>query len=148
MKRKLEGHIIAVPLQDNTFVTSLVIRQNGSISLGYFFKERYTELPMIEQWQPSEVILIALFGGRLGLKNGNWQLLGQLPQWDRNEWQVPILRQQDPINTSVYYAVMYDNDIKNFTRKIIYEEEAKTYYLYGIYGYKAIENVLNKLLFS
>nr|WP_314289629.1 Imm26 family immunity protein [uncultured Capnocytophaga sp.] len=142
---QLEGKVIGIALNNNLFLTGLITRQNKDILLGYFFKEMYENLPNITEWKPSEVCLICLFGA-LGIKNKSWKIIGDLPSWNRQEWEVPILKQRDPINDSVYYAIVYDDNIVSSKKYCISEEESEKYYRYGIYGYKAVENVLGNIL--
>ena len=107
---QLEGKVIGIPLEDNLFLTGLITRQNKDILLGYFFKKAYKNLPNIEEWEVSEICLICLFSA-LGIKNKSWKIIGDFPLWNRQEWKVPIFKQKDPINDSVYYAISYDDNI-------------------------------------
>ena len=130
-KHPLEGTVIGIPLGKQLFLTGLVTRQNKDILLGYFFRQTYRNLPTITEWRPSEVCLICLFSA-LGIKN--------------KEWEIPIFKQRDPINESVYYAIAYDDNIISSKRYHVTEEEVEEYYRDGIYGYKAVEAVLpNKI---
>ena len=142
---QLEGKVIGIPLEDNLFLTGLITRQNKDILLGYFFKKAYKNLPNITEWEASEICLICLFSA-LGIKNKSWKIIGDFPLWNRQEWKVPIFKQKDPIDDSVYYAISYDDNIISSKKYYISEEESEKYYRYGIYGYKAVEIVLyNKI---
>ena len=142
---QLEGKVIGIPLKDNLFLTGLITRQNKDILLGYFFKKAYKNLPNITEWEVSETCLICLFSA-LGIKDKSWKIIGDFPLWNRQEWKVPIFKQKDPINDSVYYAIAYDDNIISSKKYCISEEESEKYYRYGIYGYKAVETVLyNKI---
>ena len=141
-KHLLEGKIIAIPLGEHLFLTGLVTRQNKDTLLGYFFRQTYRNLPTITEWKPSEVCLICLFSA-LGIKNKEWEIIGDFPMWNRQEWEVPTFKLRDPINESVCYAIVHDDDIISSKRYCITEEEAEKYYSDGIYGYKAVEAVLS-----
>ena len=141
-KHLLEGKIIAIPLGEHLFLTGLVTRQNKDILLGYFFRQTYRNLPTITEWKPSEVCLICLFSA-LGIKNKEWEIIGDFPMWNRQEWEVPTFKLRGPINESVCYAIVHDDDIISSKRYCITEEEAEKYYSDGIYGYKAVEAVLS-----
>ncbi|WP_314081491.1 Imm26 family immunity protein [Capnocytophaga gingivalis] len=138
----LEGKVIGLPLKEHLFLTGLVTRQNKDILLGYFFRQTYRNLPTITEWKPSEVCLICLFSA-LGIKNKEWEIIGNFPKWNRQEWEVPTFKLRDPINESVYYAIAYDDNIISSKRYRITKEEAEKYYRDGIYGYKAVEVVLS-----
>ena len=141
-KYPLEGKVIGIPLGEQLFLTGLVIRQNKDILLGYFFRQTYRNLPTIIEWKPSEVCLICLFSA-LGIKNKEWEIIGDFPMWNRQEWEVPTFKLRDPINESVCYAIGHNDDIISSKRYCITEEEAEKYYSDGIYGYKAVEAVLS-----
>ena len=140
-KHLLEGKVIGIPMSEHLFLRGLVTRQNKDILLGYFFRQIYRNLPTITEWKPSEVCLICLFSA-LGIKNKEWEIIGDFPMWNRQEWEVPTFKQRDPINESVCYAIVHDDDIISSKRYCI-TEEAEKYYSDGIYGYKAVEAVLS-----
>ena len=79
----------------------------------------------------------------MGIKNKEWEIIGDFPKWNRQEWKVPAFKLRDPINESVYYAIVYDDNIISSKRYRITEKEAEEYYSDGIYGYKAVEAVLS-----
>ena len=103
-KHPLEGKVIGIPLGKQLFLTGLVTRQNKDILLGYFFRQTYRNLPTITEWKPSEVCLICLFSA-LGIKNKEWEIIGDFPMWNRQEWEVPTFKLRDPINESVCHCV-------------------------------------------
>ena len=138
----LEGKVIGIPMSEHLFLTGLVTRQNKDILLGYFFRQTYRNLPTITEWKPSEVCLICLFSA-LGIKNKEWEIIGDFPMWNRQEWEVPTFKLKDPINESVCYAIAYDDNIISSKRYRLTEEEAEKYYSDGIYGYKTVEAVLS-----
>jgi len=146
MKNNLEGKIIILPLREGGYATGLIARQDKNILLGYFFDTYYQNPPLsIKEWFSSKVCLICLFGA-LGIKNNEWNILGDMPLWQRDEWKVPIFKQQDPLIPEQYYSVIYQDDLKGYERERASKEEVQQYYSYGIFGYGAVEIALSKVL--
>ncbi len=50
----------------------------------------------MEDIRPENAILSVMFGD-LGLINGEWDIIGQLPNWQRGEWAMPDFVRRDPI---------------------------------------------------
>jgi hypothetical protein len=143
-KNNLEGKIIVLPLEKGGYATGLIARQDRNILLGYFFDTYYQNPPLnIKEWSVSEVCLICLFG-ILGINNNEWKILGDMPLWKRDEWIVPIFKQQDILNPEQYYSIIYQDDLKEYERKKASKEEVQKYYSYGIFGYGAVEIALSE----
>jgi len=146
-KDSLVGKLFVVPLEDGGFSVGLVARQNKNILLGYFFDTYFPK-------QPSEIggfivdknnIFLICLVGITGLKNNEWTIIGDLPDWDKNEWTVPIFKQKDPL-LDIYYAIIYDDDLNETSRKKISKEEAETLYKSGIHGSGVVESILSDKL--
>ena len=143
-KSNLVGKIFVVPLKSGGFSIGLVARQSGSILLGYFFSTYFSVKPLeidASIINKSNVCLVCLFG-ILGLKNKEWTIIENLPNWDKNEWSVPKFKQKDPL-LDMYYAVSYDDDLNEISRIKISEEDAKTLFEGGIHGSGVVEYILS-----
>jgi hypothetical protein len=148
-KNSLVGKLFVVPLKGGGFSVGLVARQDKNILLGYFFDTYFLEQPStIESFviDKNNVCLICLFG-ILRLKNKEWTIIGDLPNWDKNEWSVPIFKQKDLL-LDIYYAINYDDDLNEVSRIKISEECAKTLYKSSIHGPGLVESILSNKLQS
>src|SRR5881392_968160 len=86
-----EGDVFAVPLHDGSHAIGVVARIGNGAVLGYFFDQRYENVPDISdvgELSHRSAGLIQIFGD-LGLIRGTWPVLGQLPSWQREEWPMP-----------------------------------------------------------
>lgn len=143
-KNNLIGKLFVVPLEDGGFSVGLVARQDKNILLGYFFNTYFPKQPSeIENSivDKNNICLICLFG-IMGLKNKEWTIIGELPNWDKNEWTVPLFKQKDPL-LDVYYAINYDDDLSEVSRMKISKEDAKTLFKSGIHGSGVVESILS-----
>lgn len=150
-KNVREGSLIAIPLRDNLWGVGLVARKasTGGVLLGYFFKRVYEGLPSsadISKVSTSEVILICLFGD-LGIRNGAWKLICQLEDFDRFAWPMTRFARIDSVSGNVEYVTYSEEDL---VTEITIERGEKHSELSlprdGLYGYKAVEAVIRKLL--
>jgi hypothetical protein len=148
-KNSLVGKLFVVPLKNGGYSVGLVARQEKNILLGYFFDTYFLEQPSkIESFvvDKNNVCLICLFG-ILGLKNNEWTVIGDLSNWDKNEWSVPIFKQKDLL-LDIYYAITYDDDLNEVSRVKISKENAKTLFKSGIHGSGVVESILSDKLKS
>ena len=84
-----EGDLFAVPLPDGGYAIGIVARaarkRNKGILLGYFFGSRRSEIPSIHELTtltPKDAVYVCRLGD-LGLFNGTWSVIGQLPGWNK-----------------------------------------------------------------
>ncbi len=133
-KNNLEGKILVMPLKGGGYATGLIVNQNKNILLGYFFDTYYQKPPVdINEWSLSKVCLICLFG-ILGIEKDEWKILGDMPLWKKDEWPIPVFKQQDLINPERYYSIIYQNNLRRYRKESISKEEAQQYYSYGVFG--------------
>ena len=86
-----EGEWYAIPIEGGGFARGLVARTSSTdeFFLGYFFGPLIEDLPTLDSatgLRAQDAVLVVLvnyFGER------PWQLLGQLPAWDRYQWPIP-----------------------------------------------------------
>jgi len=117
-----EGTWFAVPLREGGFGVGVVARANaGGVLLGYFFGPKLAEVPRLDELaglRAEDAALVAMFG-HLGLKRGEWPVLGRLDGWDRQEWPMPVFVRYEELSGRSF-KVFYDDDNPN---KVIREEQ-------------------------
>jgi hypothetical protein len=145
----VEGSVILVPLRNGGFARGVVARatQNGKGVFGYFFGPRLVSAKgaAIDDLDPAKAILRVRFGD-LGLINGEWQVLGNVPKWNRAEWPMPDFVRRDPLGVLKPRLVRYsDDDPNRIEAEQVIDDDA------GLptdsaSGYGAVEIKLTKLL--
>ncbi len=86
--------------------------------------------------------------GDLGIKKGEWQVIGSLKRWSRDEWPMPaFFRSCD--GDAAGFLSFYDEDTLTFVReeRVCVEESRRSNLpLDAVLGYGAVEIRLTKLL--
>jgi hypothetical protein len=143
-----EGSVFLVPLRKGGYARGVVTRSGdeGKVLLGYFFGPKLTSRneAALEDLDPANAILRVMFGD-LGLINGEWRVVGMLPNWNRSKWPMPDFVRRDELSRRAW-LVRYSDDDPN--RK---ELEYPTHFdsklqRDSLYGYGAVEIALTKLL--
>jgi hypothetical protein len=145
-----EGDWFAVPLRDGGFAVGVIARANedGAL-LGYFFGPKRAFVPSIDDIADlgvSEAELVGKFG-HLGLKHGTWPIIGQLEDWDRTAWPMPVFGRFEEL-TGRAFAVKYaDDDPNSHPRETEIEPvDLARYPRDGLMGAGYVEIVLSKSL--
>lgn len=143
-----EGDWFAVPLQSGGFGVGIVSRMNGrGIVFGYFLKPRREEifsLPATTMLSPRDAVLVCQFGD-LGLINHRWPIVGRDPQWNRQRWPMPPFGHRDALRP-IAWRREYDEDrLKQIREVLISEDEYAKLPKDGLFGYIAVETVLNSI---
>lgn len=143
-----EGSVFSVPLREGGCARGIVARAapEGVTLFGYFFGPKHasvSELGM-EDIRPENAILSVIFGD-LGLMNGEWSVIGALPDWQREEWPMPDFVRRDPIGKRAWRVRRFDIDPS------VVECEEPTDFDTNLpdnwaWGYGAVELKLTKLL--
>ncbi len=107
-----EGDWFAVPLGHGGFAVGVVARANpkGAL-LGYFFGPKRASPPPLSElatYVPGNAVLVGKFG-HLGIRRGEWPLLGRLEDWDREAWAMPVFVRYEEL-TGRSFQVFYDPD--------------------------------------
>jgi hypothetical protein len=145
-----EGDWFAVPLRDGGFAVGVVARANPKAALlGYFFGPRREAVPSLEELaalKASDADLVGKFG-HLGLTKGKWPIIGRIPDWDRNDWPMPVFVRYEEL-TGRSFNVFYDNDDP---AKLVREEQVapgagEQGPKDGLMGAGYVERVLTRLL--
>lgn len=143
-----EGTVFVVPLRNGGYARGIVARAapEGACLFGYFFgpKMASPEELSFENIEPEKAIMTPIFGD-LGLLNGEWTVIGTLPDWRRDVWPMPDFVRRDPIGKRAWRVRYTDDD----PSKIESEESVPfdTNLLPNLSsGYGAVELKLTKLL--
>lgn len=143
-----EGSVFLVPLEGGGYARGVVARatKKGPVLLGYFFGPclRSHVSVRLDDLVPSMAIL-CIHCGDLGLINGEWPIVGRVPNWDRSQWPTPCFVRRDPLSKKAW-KVMYSDDDPN---EIIAEYPAdydSELAADSLYGYGAVATELTQLL--
>ena len=101
-----EGDGFAVPLRIGGYCVGLVARTNNKgLVYGYFFAPRYLtvadiDVTMIVQ---TSIVYRGKFGD-LGINEGQWPLIGSLPNWTPRDWLFPPLVRVDELTERAWLS--------------------------------------------
>jgi len=121
-----EGLWFAVPLRDSGFGIGVVARANRGVLLGYFFGPRRKEPPALvdlSTLQADDAIWVSKFG-YLGLRDGDWPVIGALENWKRDAWPMPVFARHEEVTGRWLQVVYDDTDPNKFVREIPVSEGA------------------------
>jgi Immunity protein 26 len=108
-----EGSMFLVPLRNGGYARGIVARagKTGKIVFGYFFGPRLItqEGAGVHDLTPERSILRCMFGD-LGLINGEWIAVGQLPNWNRSAWPMPDFVRRDELSNTALLVRYNDHD--------------------------------------
>jgi hypothetical protein len=145
-----EGDWVGVPLPGGGWAVGLVARMNrkGAV-IGYFFGPRRDAVPTVEQLealQPDDAILVGKFGD-LGLVKNEWPVIGRQPDWDRDQWPIPVFVRRPPLIDRVV-KVWYDETELNWPAREEILPAGQDFHAPedGLMGYVYVQNKLEKLL--
>jgi hypothetical protein len=143
-----EGTWFAVPLRTGGFAIGLLARVAGDgPAFGYFFGPRWKHPPAVEITRaltPKDAIFVALFGD-LGLLNGEWPILGQDLNWNRDVWPLPPFIRIDEIANEAW-KVSYSDQLQVLAEEAIDPTLEKKFPRDRLSGYGAVEIRLTQLL--
>lgn len=148
-----EGDWFVLPLRrEGRFAIGRIARSSsrGKILFGYFFGPARPEMPTLadaQQLSHAEVVMKCRFGD-LGLINGEWKVLGQMGDWEREFWPMPPFVRVDHLNEERAVLVTY-SDVD--PAKVVSETScdpklASKYPRDALAGYGAVEIRLTKIL--
>lgn len=147
-----EGTWFLVPLYGCVFSAGVVARVSMSskgVLLGYFFQNVYMRPPGLDELcdlSPEEACEALIFGD-MGLKKGEWPILGRCDAWSSEDWHMPKFMRAEPISGR-RYEVFYDT---NDPAKRLGERELK----YGeyvnlkndsLFGHIAVQRYISHVL--
>ena len=141
-----EGSVFLVPLRDGGYGRGVVARATpkGRVIFGYFFGPRMASSEALppDGLAPQRAVLRIRFGD-LGLINGEWRVLGRLPNWNRSDWPISDFLRRPPGMRArqVRYA---DDDPNRVEAEYPAEDDVKLE-TDSLSGYRSVEIKLNKL---
>lgn len=140
------GDVFLIPLRSSGYGIGLVARKSRSILLGYFWGKNFSEIPNqfeFSNLKKGEAIWIKQFGIR-GLENGDWIILGNMPGFDKKEWEIPkFLRKVDPFGK---FIISYDDKLNPINQRKVPDDFAEQYPDDGVAGYGFVEIKLTDFL--
>lgn len=144
-----EGTVFLVPLRKGGYARGLIARSDAKrlMLLGYFFGPRLAsrEAAVLTGLDPTEAILRVRFGA-LGLRNGEWTILGTAPNWNRSEWTIPDFARRDPLGRMKSWRVHYSDSDPSLREAEYPVEDDSGLATDSLYGYGAVEIELTKLI--
>lgn len=145
-----EGSWFAVPLRQCGYAIGVVARvaPKGRIILTYLFGPKRDVLPTISELNRlrAEDALRCIRAGDLGLIKGEWPIIGESPNWVRDDWPMPLFVRRDSLSKRAWHLHYSDSDPSKLER-----EEPASYQIDGLeesdlYGSGAVEIMMTKLL--
>ena len=145
-----EGDLFALPLRDRGYAVGLVARSGPrrGVLFGYFFASRYSDVPTLSElpaFSPKDAILRCRFGD-LGLIEGTWLVLGQIPGWERITWKMPPFVQHEPFTGRKIQIIYSDTDPNAVVSETRLDPDADIEPKDGMAGAGFVELRLTKLL--
>lgn len=152
MAKKLnyrEGSWVAVPLESGKFAVGLVARASRGILIIYFFDKAYSSPPELSELKtltPADAIKVIQVGD-LGILNGKWKVIGELPDWNRSSWTIPNFVRREEFSGRIWLVTYPDDNPNTLPSEIrVTEEDVKNLERDSLHGYGAAEKILSKLL--
>ena len=110
-----EGSWFAVPLEDSGYALGLVARSRpgGKLLFGYFFGPRREKVPKSSEATdllPEDAVLTRRFGD-LGLINGEWPVIGESEDRNRDAWPMPLFVRKDFISGKLSLIKYSEDDL-------------------------------------
>ena len=140
------GDVFVVPLRNKGYGLGLVTRKYRTTALGYFWEELYFDNPQevkLDDLKKEDKFWIKQFMIR-GLEKGYWNILGSLPNFVFEEWEVPkFIREVEPFGKHV---ITYDDKLQQVEQKKVSDDFESDYPDDGIAAYGLIEIRLTEML--
>ncbi len=141
------GSVFLVPVRDSGFAIGVVVALDGSgIVFGYFFGPRLEAGPAeVPDPAPEHRILWGQFGD-LGLINGEWKVLGELPCWQSDDWPMPGFVRVDDETGAARKSVYDPHTFVLLSEEPCDPSLVESLPYDGLMGYGFVEIRLTKLL--
>ena len=145
-----EGTLFFGPLRTGGFAREVVTRvgNGGKVLFGYFFGPRLPSATTMQSCDldPAKAILRLRFGD-LGLINGEWPIVGTIPNWDRSRWPISNLVRGDALGKRAPVIVRYsDSDPSKIESELVVTSCPPELGADSLSGYGAVEIKLTKML--
>ena len=145
-----EGTWFAVPLRNGGFGVGVVARasRKGRVILAYFFgpqREAPPSLSELEHLTPNKAISVIRVGD-LGLIDGSWPIIGNLKNWERTSWPMPVFIRRDPLSRKAWKVYYSDTDPNLPLSEVRTSYEDTSLQTDSMYGAGAAEDELAEFL--
>lgn len=143
-----QGTVFLVPLKGGGYARGVVARlDRKGLVFGYFFGPKLTspEEATTRELHPRQALYITKFGD-LSLINKEWDQLGQIENWNADEWPMPPLIRVDDFTGKATLAKYDDSTFECIDEEEVSSSLVKQYPRDGTDGAGAVEISLSKLL--
>jgi hypothetical protein len=145
-----EGDVFCVPLADGTFSLGVIARMTnaGKVLLGYFFTTVFRQCPNVETMpllRAEDAARIIRFGD-LGLFNGEWTVVGRLPEWQRADWPMPPFIMRPPLTNTASLIFYSDEDPNKVSRIVKCDPNIDAYAKDSVFGYGAVAALIRQIV--
>ena len=143
----IEGSVFLVPLRDIGFATGVLARANGvGQCFGYFFGPRVdsSDEVQISSLAIENALLIGKFGD-LEIIRGNWKIIGDIPNWESDRWELLPLARIDR-DADKAWLCTYDDELNCTRETSISLVEAEKHSYDRLMGAGSVEIRLTKLI--
>jgi hypothetical protein len=135
--RWTKGYWVGVPLRDGRWGAGMIARgRKNGILLGYFYGP-WNSCPSLDDvtgLSPQDALLVRRFGS-MGIRDGEWPIIGKQPRWKPEEWPQPEFFRQ---NGTFLRAVSYDDKNKGGCERRLQEGEPLPRWTDGFWGHIAL----------
>ncbi len=145
-----EGDCFSIPLRGEGFARGVIARMNGRGTVfGYFFGPKIADLAdvCVGDLCPEQAIFSGQFGD-LGLLNGEWTVIGRVPDWSREKWRFPSFLRFDEGSPTGFLSTYDEDSLQciNEQKIKLSEIDVRDYPEDSLMGYGFVEIKLAKLL--
>jgi len=144
-----EGSWFAIPLGNGGYATGLVARLSpqGKVMLAYLFGPTHWTLPTlgdVQALKPADALKV-IRTGDVAVANGRWPVLGNVLDFRREDWPVPMfIRRADALKRA--WQATYADDPAKPEREVSVPYETTGLESDSLFGYGSTELLMSKLL--
>lgn len=138
-----EGDLFIIETENHNKFLGLIARRKGRTKLlfGYFWRLSF-DINDNLILNKNDAVTATKFGG-LGFELSNWQILGKYSRWKKEDWNMPEFKRYDEL-IDKYYAIGYNEDFEEITKRNIPKNEADSLFKDGSHGHISLENHLQR----
>lgn len=144
-----EGSWFAIPLGNGGYATGLVARLSpqGKVMLAYLFGPTHWTRPTladVQELTPADALKV-IRTGDVAVANGRWPVIGNMLDFRREEWPVPMfIRRADALKRA--WQATYADDPAKPEREVSVPYETQGLESDSLFGYGSTELLMSKLL--
>lgn len=145
-----EGDLFKVPLASGGFALGVLARKSRRTMcmFGYFFGPRLFENPDLESIATLkyELAVETLMFSGLGLQQGEWVVLGQIPNWDRTKWPLTKFVNESEGRGYAWITTYDETNLCKQIETVPCKEGSTSLPKDGSWGFVAVERLLDRKL--